>query len=152
MKIAIACDPAGKVLVEAVKEVCAELGHETVYLGINDGDTCRDYPVYGVRAARAVKEGKCDMGIILCGTGVGISMAANKVPGIRCCCCSDVYSAKLSREHNDANILSMGGRGVAPEAAALIARTFLETPFSGVDRHAARIRMLSDIEQGRNIE
>ncbi len=152
MKIAIACDPAGKVLVNAMLEVCRDLGHETVYLGIGDGDTCRDYPVYGVRAAKAVAEGDCQMGIILCGTGVGISMAANKVRGVRCCCCSDVYSAKLSREHNDANVLAMGGRVVAPEAAALIARTFLETPFSGVDRHAARIRMLEKVERGEDLE
>ena len=152
MKIAIACDPAGRVLVDAIREVCAELGHETVYLGISDGDACRDYPVYGVRAAKAVAGGECGMGFVLCGTGVGISMAANKVRGVRCCCCSDVYSAKLSREHNDANILAMGGRVVAPEAAALIARTFLETPFSGVDRHAARIRMLSAIENGEDLE
>ncbi len=152
MKIAIACDPAGRVLAGAMEEVCASLGHEYVYLGINDGDPCRDYPVYGVRAAEKVARGECDMGIILCGTGVGISMAANKGRGIRCCCCSDVYSAKLSREHNDANILAMGGRVVAPEAAALIARTFLETPFSGVDRHAARIRMFTKIENGEPLE
>lgn len=152
MKIAIACDPAGKVLTSAMFEVCRDLGHEAIYLGIYDADECRDYPVYGVRAALAVAEGRCDMGIILCGTGVGISMAANKVHGVRCCCCSDVYSAKLSREHNDANILAMGGRVVAPEAAALIARTFLETPFSGVDRHAARIRMLEKVENGEPLE
>ncbi len=152
MKIAIACDPAGLVLADAMKEVCAELGHESVFLGMHEGEACRDYPVFGLRAARAVKNGECDMGIILCGTGVGISMAANKVRGIRCCCCSDVYSAKLSREHNDANILAMGGRVVAPENAALIARTFLETPFSGVDRHQKRIRMFTVIEDGGDLE
>ena len=152
MKIAIACDPAGKVLVPAIEEVCGRLGHTVVYLGIHDDDTTRDYPVFGARAARAVAEGTCDMGIILCGTGVGISMAANKIRGIRCCCCSDVYSAKLSREHNDANILAMGGRVVAPECAALIAETFLTTPFSGVDRHAGRIRMLAALERGEALE
>ncbi len=152
MKIAIACDPAGKVLVPAVTEVCARLGHEAVYLGIHDTDTTRDYPVFGARAAHAVADGKCDMGIILCGTGVGISMAANKVSGIRCCCCSDVYSARLSREHNDANILSMGGRVIAPENAAMIAEAFLSTPFSGVDRHAARIRMIAALERGEALE
>ncbi len=152
MKIAIACDPAGKVLVPAIEEVCARLGHECLYLGIRDTDTTRDYPVFAVRAAHAVSEGECDLGIILCGTGVGISIAANKVQGIRCCCCSDVYSAKLSREHNDANILAMGGRVLAPESAALIAEAFLTTPFSGVDRHAKRIAMFSAIERGEPLE
>ena len=152
MKIAIACDPAGKVLVPAVEDVCARFGHECVFLGIRDTDTTRDYPVFGARAAQAVAKGQCDLGIILCGTGVGISMAANKIPGIRCCCCSDVYSAKLSREHNDANVLAMGGRVLAPESAALIAETFLSTPFSGVDRHAKRIAMLAALERGEALE
>jgi ribose 5-phosphate isomerase B len=151
MKFAIACDPAGVPLKEPIKETLKELGIEAVDFGINEGDP-RDYPIFAVRAANAVISGECDRGIILCGTGVGISIAANKVKGIRCCCCSDAYSAKMSRAHNDANMLAMGGRVVAPEAAALIARTFLETPFSGVDRHEARIRMLEKVENGEDLE
>ena len=150
MKFAIACDPAGEVLRQPVKDALTELGIEYEDFGINDGDP-RDYPVFAVRAANAVVSGKCDRGIILCGTGVGISIAANKVKGIRCCCCSDCYSAKMSRAHNDANMLAMGGRVIAPELAKLIVETWVKGEFEG-GRHQRRVDMFTLIENGEPLE
>ena len=150
MKFAIACDPAGQPLKEPIKETLTELGVEYEDFGINEGDP-RDYPVFAVRAANAVASGRCDRGIILCGTGVGISMAANKMKGIRCVCCSDCYSAKMSRAHNDANMLAMGGRVIAPELAKMIVVIWLDTPFEG-GRHQRRIDMFTLIEDGKMVE
>ena len=150
MKFAIACDPAGLPLKEPIKETLRELGIEPVDFGISEGDP-RDYPVFAVRAARAVAGGQCERGVILCGTGVGISMAANKVRGIRCCCCSDAYSAKMSRAHNDANMLALGGRVIAPELAKMIVEIWVNTPFEG-GRHQKRIDMFSLIEEGKPVE
>ena len=150
MKFAIACDPAGEVLRQPVKDALTELGIEYEDFGINEGDP-RDYPIFAVRAANAVVSGQCDRGIILCGTGVGISIAANKVKGIRCCCCSDCYSAKMSRAHNDANMLAMGGRVIAPELAKLIVETWVKGEFEG-GRHQRRVDMFTLIENGEPIE
>ena len=150
MKIALACDPAGEVLKGPIKEKLEEMGVEYEDFGIFEGEP-RDYPIYAVRAAKAVVTGKCDRGIILCGTGVGISMAANKVKGIRCCCCSDAYSAKMSRAHNDANMLAMGGRVIAPELAKLIVEIWVNGEFEG-GRHQRRIDMFTKIENGEEIE
>lgn len=150
MKFAIACDPAGEVLRQPVKDILTELGIEYEDFGINEGDP-RDYPVFAVRAANAVVSGRCDRGIILCGTGVGISIAANKVKGIRCCCCSDCYSAKMSRAHNDANMLAMGGRVIAPELAKLIVETWVKGEFEG-GRHQRRVDMFTLIENGEPLE
>ena len=150
MKIAVACDPAGLPLKGPVEETLKELGVEYVDFGINDGDP-RDYPIFAVRAANAVVSGQCDRGIILCGTGVGISMAANKVKGIRCCACSDCYSAKMSRAHNDANMLAMGGRVIAPELAKMITEIWVKGEFEG-GRHQRRIDMFKLIEEGKPLE
>lgn len=150
-KIAIACDPAGVVLKDAVTKLLEERGIEYTYFGINKNDTCRDYPVYGYRAAKAVQSGEYKYGIIMCGTGIGISMAANKVKGIRCACCSDYFSAKMTRAHNDANMLAMGGRVIAPETAAMLVEVFLDTPFEG-GRHQRRIDMFDTIEEGNSPE
>ena len=133
MKIAVACDPAGLPLKGPVEETLKELGVEYVDFGINDGDP-RDYPIFAVRAANAVVSGQCDRGIILCGTGVGISMAANKVKGIRCCCCSD-----------------MGGRVIAPELAKMITEIWVKGEFEG-GRHQRRIDMFKLIEEGKPLE
>lgn len=151
MKFAVACDPAGLVLKGPVEETLRELGVEFVDFGMYENDTTRDYPVFALRAARAVASGECDRGIILCGTGVGISMAANKVRGIRCCCCSDCYSAKMSRAHNDANMLAMGGRVVAPETAKMITEIWVKGEFEG-GRHQKRIDMFKLIEEGKDLE
>ncbi len=151
MKIAVACDPAGVVLKNAVLELLASRGIDVVYYGINDNDTTRDYPVFALRAAKAVASGECAMGIIMCGTGVGISIAANKVKGIRCCCCSDAFSAKMTRAHNDANMLALGGRVIAPETAVMLVEAFLDTPFEG-GRHQRRVDQITAIENGQEIE
>ena len=151
MKIAVACDPAGLVLKDAIMKMLADRGIETVYYGISDNDATRDYPVFAMRAAKAVQEGTCQYGIIMCGTGVGISIAANKLKGIRCCCCSDMFSAKMTRAHNDANMLAMGGRVIAPETAVMLAEAFLDTPFEGGERHQRRIGLITAIENGEDI-
>jgi len=150
MKFAIACDPAGEVLKQPVKDILTELGIEYEDFGMNEGDP-RDYPIFAVRAASAVVRGECDRGIILCGTGVGISIAANKVRGIRCCCCSDCYSAKMSRAHNDANMLALGGRVIAPELAKMIVETWVKAEFEG-GRHQRRVDMFALIEDGKPLE
>ena len=150
MKIAIACDPAGEVLKQPIIDTLTALGAQVEDLGIHEGDA-RDYPIFAVRAAQAVASGRCDRGIVLCGTGVGISIAANKVRGIRCCCCSDCYSAKMSRAHNDANMLAMGGRVIAPEKAKMIVEIWMQTAFDG-GRHQKRIDMFSLIEEGKPVE
>ena len=118
--IAIACDHAGIDLKPAVIAVLEELGIPYHDFGTYSHESV-DYPVYGARAAHAVADGKCDRGIVLCGTGVGISMAAGKVHGIRCVCCTDTYSAKMSRLHNNANMLALGARVVGTELAKDIA-------------------------------
>ena len=143
--IALACDHGGFDLKEAAIEVLKELGLEYKDFGTHDRKSV-DYPVYGARAARAVSSGECDRGIIPCGTGVGISMAANKLDGIRACCCSDAFSAKYTRLHNDANALCLGGRVVGPGLACELVDLFLDTPFEG-GRHAGRVAKISALEQ-----
>lgn len=101
-----------------------------------------DYPVYAQKVAHAVADGECEQGILICGTGIGISIAANKVKGIRAALCHDTFSAQATREHNDANILAMGARVIGPGLAIKIVDTFLHTDFSGAERHARRISMI----------
>ena len=148
--IAIACDHAGIDLKPTVISVLDELGIPYKDFGTHKRESC-DYPIYAARAAKAVASGECDLGIVLCGTGVGISIAANKVDGIRCCHCSDCYSAKMSRAHNDANMLALGGRVIAPELAKLIVENFVKGEFEG-GRHQTRIDMFKIIEQGGQLE
>ena len=142
MKIAVACDPAGVVLKEAVMETLKELGAEATYFGIHDEDTTRDYPVFALRAAKAVANGEFDRGIVICGTGVGISMAANKVKGVRAALCTDCFMAQATREHNNANVLALGGRVVGVGLALKIVDTFLNTEFSNDERHIRRIEQI----------
>ncbi len=104
----------------------------------------RDYPEYAHAVAHAVAEGECRQGILICGTGIGMSMAANKVKGIRAALCGDCFSAQMTREHNDANILALGARVVGPGLALKIVETFLTTPFSGDERHARRISKIEE--------
>lgn len=148
--IAIACDHAGIDLKPYVIEVCEELGLPYQDFGTNSVQRV-DYPVYGARAAHAVASGACDKGIVLCGTGVGISMAVGKVPGIRCVCCSDCYSAVMSRQHNDANMLALGARVVGRDLAKMIVRLWLTTGFDG-ERHALRVEQISKLEKGETLE
>ena len=141
--IAIACDHAGIDLKPAVIAVLDELEIPYCDFGTHSHESV-DYPVYGARAAKAVANGSCERGIVLCGTGVGISMAAGKVKGIRCVCCTDTYSAKMSRLHNNANMLALGGRTTDPQLALEIVKTFLDTEFDG-GRHKRRTDMLDEM-------
>ena len=145
MKFAIACDPAGQPLKEPIKETLTELGIEYEDFGINEGDP-RDYPVFAVRAANAVASGRCGRGIILCGTGVGISIAANKVRGIRCALLHDLMSARMTREHNDTNMMALGAAVTAQPLALEIVDTWLETAFSEGPRHQRRIDKITALE------
>ena len=148
--IAIACDHAGIDLKPAVIAVLDELGIPYKDFGTYTRESV-EYPVYGARAANAVAKGECDRGIIMCGTGVGIGMAASKVHGIRCVTCTDTYSAKMSRLHNDANMLSLGARVLGTELAKDIVRVWLMTEFEG-ERHARRVGMINRLDAGEALE
>lgn len=141
--IALGCDPAGFELKQLIMEYLEEHGLEYQDFGCYDMERC-DYPIYGKAVAKAIVSGECDRGILICGTGIGISIAANKIKGIRAALCTDCFMAQATREHNDANILALGGRVVGPGLALKIVDTFLNTPFSGVDRHQKRIDMLEE--------
>ena len=141
--IGIGSDHGGFELKEKVKKHLEERGLEYKDFGTYSADSC-DYPVYGRAVAKAVASGECDRGILICGTGIGISITANKVKGIRAALCSDCYSAQATREHNDANILAMGARVLGDGLALKIVDTFLDTPFSGDERHVRRISMIEE--------
>ena len=143
MKIAIGNDHVAVDMKREISAYLKELGHEVLDLGTNTAARC-DYPVYGERVGRAVAEGRADLGITICGTGVGISLAANRVPGVRAVVCSEPYSAALSRRHNNTNVLAFGARVIGIEMAKLIVKSWLEASFEG-GRHAVRVRMLDDI-------
>lgn len=141
--IGIGSDHGGFELKEAVKKHLEERGLEYKDFGTYTPASC-DYPVYGRAVAKAVASGECDRGIIICGTGIGISITANKVKGIRAALCSDCFSAQATREHNDANILALGARVLGEGLALKIVDTFLDTPFSGDPRHVRRISMIEE--------
>lgn len=142
--IAIGCDHTGIDLKPHVIAVLEELGLPYKDFGTFSHESV-DYPVYGKLAAQAVASGECELGIILCGTGQGIGMTANKVHGIRCCICSEPYSARMSREHNDANMLALGSRVVGSELAKMIVHTFLTASFLG-ERHARRVDQMKEMD------
>lgn len=148
--IAIACDHAGIDLKPAVLEVLQALDLPYRDYGTHTHDSV-DYPVYGELAARAVASGECALGIIICGTGVGIGIAANKVHGVRCVTCSEPYSALMGREHNNANMLALGARVVGSELAKMIVRTFLTAAFNG-ERHARRVGQLMTLDEGGTLQ
>lgn len=139
--IALGSDHGGYGLKQEIIKHLEARGIEYKDYGCYDESPC-DYPVFGRRAAQAVASGECEKGILICGTGIGISIAANKIKGIRAALCHDVFSAKATREHNDANMLAMGARVVGPGLALMIVDTFLATEFSGAERHRNRIDML----------
>lgn len=145
MLIAMASDHAGFELIPELADEVRECGHEVLHLGPTTTGSV-DYPTYGERVGRAVVDGRADLGIVVCGTGVGISLAANRVPGIRAVVCSEPYTAQLSREHNNTNVLAVGVRVVGPGLARLIVRTWLSATFQG-GRHARRIALLNTIGQ-----
>lgn len=144
MKIVFGNDHTGVALKKELMSYVSSLGHEVIDVGTNQEDSS-DYPIYGEKVANMVVGKQADLGMLVCGTGVGISLAANKVKGIRAVVCSEPYSAKLSRMHNDTNILALGARVVGPELAKMIAKEWLEATFEG-GRHQRRIDMISDIE------
>ena len=145
MKISIGCDHGALALKTAVKAHLEAQGHEVLDFGTDSTDSC-DYPDFAVPAARAVAEGTCQRGIVLCTTGIGVSIAANKIKGIRCALLSDLMSARLTREHNDANMMALGAGVVGEKLALEIVDTFLSTPFSGGARHLRRLEKLAALE------
>lgn len=144
--IAISCDHAGPALKEEIKGLLTEMGYTYRDFGTDTSDSV-DYPVYASRAARAVVSGECEKGIVICGTGIGISISANKIKGIRCALCSEPLSAKLTRQHNDANMVAIGARVTGVELAKEIVRAFLTTEFEG-GRHQHRVDLITAIENG----
>lgn len=144
--IAIACDHGAVELKKEIEAMLDEMGLSYQDFG-TDSHASVDYPVYAEKAARAVTSGACDRGILLCGTGLGMSLAANKVRGIRCALCGDCYSAEMARRHNNANMLALGARVIGPELAKKITQIFLTTDFEG-GRHARRVGMIDTLDQG----
>ena len=142
--IAIGCDHGGFNLKQEVMKHLTEKGLEYKDYGTYNTDSC-DYPIYAEAVANAVVSGECDRGILICGTGIGISIAANKVKGVRAALCGDCFSAEMTRRHNDANILAMGERVLGPGLALKIVDTFLDTEFEG-GRHARRVDLISALE------
>lgn len=143
MKIALGSDHGGYDLKQEVIRYLDKRGIEWKDFGCNSQESC-DYPAFGRAAAKAVAVGECEKGIVICTTGIGISIVANKVPKIRCALCADTVSARLTREHNDANMLAMGAGIVGKNLALSIVETFLDTPFSGEEKHARRIRAIEE--------
>jgi len=146
MKIAIGADQGGFELKQHVVKYLEDKGYDFKDFGVFSADPF-DYPDIALPVALAVKDGEFDRGILICGTGIGVSIAANKVPGIRCALLSDVFSAKATREHNDANMMTMGGRVVGPGLALEIVDAFLKTDFSHAERHQNRIDKITQIEK-----
>ena len=139
--IALGCDHGGHGLMQEVIRHLEDRGLEYKNYGCYSEESV-DYPVYAKAAANAVASGECEKGILICGTGIGISIAANKVPGIRAALCHDCFSAEATRQHNDANMLAMGARVIGPGLALKIVDIFLDTPFSNDERHIRRIGMI----------
>lgn len=149
MIIAMGADHAGVGLKDELKAYLVDLGHEVLDLGTHDRERT-DYPIFGARTAKAVADAKAELGVIVCGSGIGISMAANKVPGARCVVCTEPYSAAMARRHNDANMLAMGERFVGVDMAKAIVDAFLAAEFEG-GRHAGRVALFERIESGEQL-
>ena len=146
MKIAIGNDHTAVEMKNHIVQYLSQKGYSLINYG-TDTDERVDYPVFGKRVADAVASGECDLGILICGTGIGISLAANKVKGIRAAVCSEPYSAMMTRRHNNSNIIAFGARVVGPATAEMIVDAFLEAEYEG-GRHGARVDMISAIENG----
>ena len=144
MKIALGCDHGGYDLKQHVIKVLEGLGHEIEDFGCHSKESC-DYPDFGAAAARAVAEGSCDRGIVVCITGIGISIAANKVKGVRCAHCADCLQAEMTRRHNDANMMAIGAGFTGPNMAERTVEVFLSTEFEG-GRHARRVEKMMALE------
>ncbi|NLM61574.1 MAG: ribose 5-phosphate isomerase B [Clostridiales bacterium] len=146
--IAVASDHAGYPLKQHIIGYLEEMGYRYKDFGCNGERS--DYPVYAERAAKAVASGECCCGLLFCGTGIGISIAANKIKGIRCACCSDAYSAEFSRLHNDVNMLALGSRVVGTGLAVKLVELFLTTEFEG-GRHKDRVDLIMELDAGKEI-
>ncbi len=146
MKIVIGCDHAGFSIKSAVVAHVLEKGYEVVDVGTNSPDSCH-YPVIASAACKKILDGECELGILICGTGIGMSIAANKHKGIRAACCSDTFSARLTREHNDANLLCFGERVVGVGLALDLVNAFLDAKYLNNGNHVTRVAMLKDIEE-----
>lgn len=146
MKVVIGSDHAGIEHKKRISELVDSLGHDVIDIG-TDSDSSVDYPDYGEKGAMEILCGNAELGILICGTGIGISMAANKVRGSRAAVCWNEETAKLTREHNDANILCLGARFISTEEALNISKVFLETPASNETRHKSRVEKISSIEE-----
>ena len=149
MKIVIGNDHTAVELKNHIKKFLENKGYDVTDFGTSSGERT-DYPIYGYKVARSVADKEFDFGILICGTGIGISLAANKVKGIRAAVCSEPYSARLTRAHNNANIIAFGARVVGPSMAEMIVEEFLTTEYEG-GRHQKRIDMISAIENGEEI-
>lgn len=145
MNIVLGSDHAGFRLKDELKALITSLGHTVQDVGCHCADSV-DYPDYAKAACEQVLSGNADRGILICGTGVGMSIAANKIPGIRCALVHDTFTAKATREHNDSNVLALGERVIGPGVAQDIVRTWLETPFSEGERHRNRVNKVKAIE------
>ncbi len=143
MKVVIACDHGGFELKETVKEHLIKKGYSVIDIGTNNTESV-DYPDYGKRAGEMVADNKAERGIVICGTGIGISIAANKVDGIRCALCTNEYMAKMSRQHNNANMLALGNRVIGRDLALSIVDVWMNTEFEG-GRHEKRVNKLMEI-------
>ena len=147
MKIVLGCDHAGFNIKDAVIAHLQEQGHEVVEVGTFSADSCH-YPIFAHAACEKILDGTCKLGILICGTGIGMSIAANKHDGIRAACCSDVFSARLTREHNDANVLCFGERVVGLGLALDLVDAFVSAEYANGGNHLTRVGMLSEIEKG----
>jgi ribose 5-phosphate isomerase B len=146
MKIAIGADHAGYRLKDVIVPLLKQQGHEVIDVGCDCADSV-DYPDYAIPVCGMVVSGEVERGILICGTGIGMSIAANKTPGIRCALVHDLFSAKATREHNDTNVLAMGERVIGPGVAEEVVQVWLETPFSQGERHRSRIRKVTEMEE-----
>ena len=149
-KLVIGNDHAAVELKNEIKAYLEEKGYEVINVGTDTHESC-NYPVYGYKAARMVADGEVDGGILICGTGVGISLTANKVKGIRCCVCSEPFTAKLSKQHNNTNMLAFGARVVGPDLAKMIVDEWLNAQFQG-GRHATRVNMIMEVQDTQSLK
>ncbi|MDR1790206.1 MAG: ribose 5-phosphate isomerase B [Propionibacteriaceae bacterium] len=150
MRIVLAGDHSSPELKAFIAAHLVAAGHQVDDLG-TDSTQSTDYPLWGAAAAAKVVSGAAELGIIICGTGVGIGIAANKIHGIRCVICSEPFSAKMAREHNNANMLALGARVVGPELALMIVDTFIESSFVGGERHTRRVEEIIELDDGREL-
>jgi ribose 5-phosphate isomerase B len=146
MKIAIASDHAGRELKEEIVILLKEKGMDVMDYGVDNPESV-DYPDYGIKVARAVSKGVAEKGILSCGTGIGMSIVANKFPGVRAALCTSMFTARMSRLHNDANVLVLGGRTLEKEVALLMVEVWLKTEFEG-GRHQRRLDKITELEKG----